>query len=282
MSAKYLIFIGICLTNPTLTNLGMGFQKLAINRIRAASGGKSKFVLLWILGLVFQGMVVVLQVKALSIGNASTLGGFAGFGLIPLALFSHFVLKEEISRREFAGLGMILTGTAMLGFFSHGHQRGIVEFEQSRMTVFLIVYALACAGVVFFMMRNISVYGGPALGALGGSLGGLGLVALKIVVGRYIGAGSGIVLSNILADPYTWLAVLGALGSVVLVQFGYKYGKAIQVVPGFSSFVVILPALSGVLVLRESLPLICILSLAVIISGVLVTTTANKTPNQNP
>ena len=277
MDANYSIFIGICFLNPTLTNVGMGLQKHAINCIPATDNRarKSAYVMLWTLGLFFQGIVVVLAAKAVSIGNASTLGGFAGFGLISLAVFSRLVLKEVISKREFFGMFTILVGTAMLGFFSNGHQKGLINFEQRRMIIFLICYAVVAAALVVFMLRDIKVYGGAILGVIGGGMSGLALVLLKIIVGHFAGKGfaAGLII-EVLKNPYSWLTAIGGVGGLTLVQIGYKYGKSIQVVPGFSSMVVIMPALSGYLVLREAVPLICAVSLAVITAGVLITTTA--------
>lgn len=278
MISNYTIFIGICLLNPTLTNVGMGMQKLAVNNIPVAEprSRKSMFMAVWMIGLLLQGVVVVLSAKALSIGNASTLGGFAGFGLVALAVFSHLVLKEKILKQELLGMMIIIAGTAMLGFFSHGHQGGISGFEQRRMTLFLVACTAVSAVAVVFMLRDIQSYGGVVLGTISGAAGGLGMIFLKIVVSHFKGmGGAGLHIAAILCDPYVWLAVVGGLGSVALVQIGYKYGKAIQVVPGFSSMIVIMPALAGVLVLKEPTSIICVVSLAVIIAGVLVTSTAD-------
>ncbi|MFA6449478.1 MAG: hypothetical protein WCX65_08425 [bacterium] len=283
MVSNYSIFIGICLLNPTINNVGMGLQKLAINNIPAAGNRsrKSTYALVWTLGLALQGSVVVLGAKALTIGNASTLGGFAGFGLIALAAFSHLALKERILKRELFGMATIIAGTAALGFFSNGHQSGIADFEQARMTAFLIACGAVAAAAVFLMLRDMRAYGGAVLGTLGGAIGGLGMIFMKVVVNRYakkIGA-EGLII-DFLSDPYTWMTIVGGVGSVVLVQFGYKYGKAIQVVPGFASMVVIMPALAGFIVLREATTLICVASLAVITAGVLITTTADRKMKQ--
>jgi len=280
MTADYSLFIGICLMNPTLTNVGMGLQKLAINKMAAASAPpdrKPLYVSVWVSGLILQIVVMLLQIKALSLGNASTLGGFAGFGLVTLTIFSHLVLKEKILKRELAGMALIIAGTAMLGFFSHATQHGIAGFEQRRMTLFLAAFAVAATAALLFMFRDKKRYGGMILGMLGGCIGGLAIVFLKIAVSRFGGrfGDSGIALA-ILSDVYVWMALLGGVGGIVLVQFGYKFGKAIQVVPGFSSIIVIMPSLSGFLVLREILTVICVVSLAVIITGVLVATTADR------
>ncbi len=280
MTGSYTLFMGICLLNPTLTNVGLGLQKLAINEIPTAETRSRRYVyaLVWALGLMMQGLVVALQAKALTIGNASTLGGFAGFGLIALGIFSHVVLKEKISRRELAGMAIIISGTAMLGFFSHSHQRGTVAFEQRQMTIFLLAFCAVAAAMIFFMLRDIQTRGGVVLGLIGGAIGGLGIVFLKIVVGRFAAkSGTPGALLSMLADPYLWLALVGGVGGVVLVQVGYKYGKAIHVVPGFSSMVVITPALCGYLVLNEPITAVCVLSLALITTGVLITTTAART-----
>jgi drug/metabolite transporter (DMT)-like permease len=254
----------------------MGLQKLAIDRMPQAGGPARKrfLVSLWILGLLCQFAVVLLAAKALTIGNASTLGGFAGFGLVVLALFCHFVLKEEMFKQELAGIALILAGSTLLGIFSHGFQSGHAHFESRGMIIFLSVYLCAVALAVVFMLRNVKAYGGAVLGTVGGSMGGLAMIFMKILVSRFAGTGVPLAVGALLSDVYFWMMVVGGLGGVGLVQVGYKFGKAIQVVPGFASMVVIMPALCGFIVLREPLPLICAISILIITAGILVTTTA--------
>ena len=117
MDSGYLLFLGICVLNPFLQNVGMGMQKWSIDKTPLAedSAKKAGWIGVWIIGLLFQIVVVLLAFKALTLGNASTLGAFAGLGLIFIALFSMVVLKEK-EEKFVISLPCILTMT--LAFFS--------------------------------------------------------------------------------------------------------------------------------------------------------------------
>ncbi|HOX29188.1 MAG TPA: hypothetical protein PLQ76_08560, partial [bacterium] len=260
--------------NPTLTNIGLGLQKWAIdNKIHTSESGKGAlFVSVWCFGLLLQLFVFFLAFKALSIGNASTLGGFAGFGLVVLTLFSFAILKEHILKQEMLGMTLILTGTASLGFFSSGHQSAEVIVHQQSMLVFFMVYFAFAAAGIFLLFKNLRGYGGAIFGLFGGSTSGLAMVFLKIVT--HLPGMKESLLSTMIHSPYTWLMAIGGVGGMALVQIGYKFGKAIQVVPCFSSMVVIIPTIAGISILGESVPTACILSVVVITSGVILTTTA--------
>ena len=138
MDSTYAIFMSICILNPALQNIGMGFQKWSVDKVpvQTTRGGRSKWIGIWILGLLFQAVVVVLTSTAMTMGNASTLGGFAGLGLIFIALFSYFVIKEEVLPREISGMVLIVIGTVMLGAFSHESQSPDVNMETSRLIAF--------------------------------------------------------------------------------------------------------------------------------------------------
>ena len=81
---------------------------------------------------------------------------------------------------------------------------------------------------------------------------------------------TGPALLKALLFPYTIPMALGGVAGIVLVQFGYKYGKAIQVVPGFSSMVVIVPTLAGAATIGEPVTRAGLISIAIITIGVLV------------
>lgn len=280
MDVKYLLFIGICIINPAFQNVGMGFQKMAVDRTPGArtKAEKRKWIGVWIIGLLFQVVVVIAGSAALTMGNASTLGGFAGLGLIFIALFSHYILKEEVLRRELWGMALVVVGTCILGYYSHGSQNPNVELDTSRMTSFFTVYLIAAAAAIVFMLKNLVAYGGAILGILGGTMNGLGLVFQKVVMARVMElsetTGVGAIILNLLTLPYTWLMIVGGIGGLIVVQFGYKYGKAVQVVPGHASSVVLIPVIAGMAILGEVVPPLCLAGIAVITVGVIVTTTA--------
>gem|GEM_PF-2787763 len=282
MSPNYLLFICLCMINPSLQKTGMAMQKWSINQIPKTNLGKARcgWIGIWILGLLFQFVTVPLTFLALSLGNASTLGAFGGSGLIALAIFSRFVIKETIHWRELQGIGLLILGTSIMGYFAKDAQSGEIHMESIRTFLFFLVYAGFLAGAGFLLKKDIHRYGGAALGCVAGSMAGTGLVMQKIVTytvqQMHIHGNTSIgeIVRTLTGLPYTWLMVLGAIGGIVVAQFGYKYGKAIQVVPGFSSTIVTVPVLAGVFLLKEPLPPVCWIGVFIVITGILITTTA--------
>ena len=216
----------------------------------------------------------------MTLGNAATLGGFAGLGLIFLALFARFALKEKIVPKEMLGMVLIVAGTIILGIFSHGSQSAAVNMETQRIAGFFAVYgALFIIGIIL-LTRNLHAYGGAILGLLGGSMNGLGVVFQKVVVHRIMeifhsGEAIWLIIIKLLLNGYTWIMIVGGIGGLIVIQFGYKYGQAVQVVPGHASMVVVVPVMAGMIILGETMPVKCLVGIAVIIAGVLITTTAS-------
>ena len=69
-------------------------------------------------------------------------------------------------------------------------------------------------------------------------------------------------------------AILGIVGGMIVIQFGYKYGKAVQVVPGHAVMVVIVPVLASVILIGEKMPAIGYPAVALITLGTIITTMA--------
>lgn len=281
MDPSYMLFLGICILNPCIQNVGMGIQKLSIDKtpLQETSGGKAVWVGVWILGLLFQAVVVVLGFKALSLGYpAATLGGFAGLGLVFLAVFAYVVLKEKILRNEYIGMALVVAGTVVLGMFSHGAANLEVELETKRMLMFFGPYFVLVAFGIYMLVRYKETYAGAVLGLIGGSMNGIGVVFQKIVTLTSLDV-SGldtllISLFKALLNGYTWVMIIGGVGGLIVIQYGYKYGKAVQVVPGHAAMVVIVPAMAGVVIAKEHVPPIAWLCIVVITIGVLIITTA--------
>ncbi len=281
MDPTYLLFLGICILNPCLQNIGMGIQKLSIDKtpLQKTSGGKTKWIGVWILGLLFQVAVVILGFKALSLGYpAATLGGFGGLGLVFLAVFAYVVLKEKILRNEYIGMALVVVGTAVLGIYSEGTQNMEVALEAHRMVTFFVPYFAMIAFGIFLLVRYKETYAGAVLGLIGGSMNGIGVVFQKIVTLTHLDV-SGfdkLLLSLIqaLSSPVTWIMIIGGVGGLIVIQYGYKYGKAVQVVPCHASMVVIVPAIAGVIIAKEHVPPIAWLCIVVIAIGVVIITTA--------
>jgi len=268
-----------------LQNVGMGFQKWSIDKTPKAVGknGKAKWVGVWILGLLFQVVVVVLTGVAVTLGNASTLGAFAGSGLIALSIFSYFVLKEKIVSKEIMGMVLIILGTGVVAAFSRDAQSAEVHLDMTRNGIFFGPYLGAVAVGLVLLKKNLHTLGGAILGLIGGSMNGIGVPTMKIVLNKFqemnIEAGNFAAMMTAvgirLLDIWTWIMIVGGVGGMIVIQFGYKYGKAVQVVPGHAAMVVVMPAIAGAVLLGETVPPMAWVGIAIVTVGVLITTTAD-------
>ncbi|HOX27953.1 MAG TPA: hypothetical protein PLQ76_02230 [bacterium] len=280
MTEKYLLFIALCLLNPTIENIGLGFQKMGIDRGAKAKskGEKALWTFVWIFGFILSVSVAFIAFKILTLGNASTAGAFAGFGLVALTLFSYFILKETILKQELAGIALIMIATSILGYFSHGSQSETAHVNSTNMIYFFVGYLILIGIGGAILTKRLKTLGGLILGLIAGSMAGVGYGLQKIVSPMFMELFknfNGENLGKIATEPINWIMVLCAIGGVVILQFAYKYGKAVQVVPTRAAAFIMTPLISGLVYLGEKVPVICLASIVLVILGVVVTTTAN-------
>jgi drug/metabolite transporter (DMT)-like permease len=83
-------------------------------------------------------------------------------------------------------------------------------------------------------------------------------------------------LAALLTNPYVYLYVLFNTAALVLMQIAYRHGRAIVVVPIYSSLFMILPVLGAVVLFDEPLSLHQGLGIAVMLSGVVLLTVGGR------
>lgn len=275
MTNKYILFICLALMNPMIESLGLGFQKWAINGLQTGRN-IAKWRAIWVLGFLMMVTVAFTAFKILSLGNASTAGAFAGFGLVMLTVFSFLVLKEKILRQELAGIALIVIATSILGYFSHGHQTETVQPNNARMATFFIAYIALVIFGTFIAIKRLDTIGGAVIGMIAGSMNGVGYALQRMVAPLFMEfTHNTAVAGKILLNPMNYVMLAGGVGGVVVLQYAYKHGKAVQVVPGRAAAFIMTPVAAGLMFLGESIPPICIASIALVIVGVIITTTAN-------
>ena len=78
--------------------------------------------------------------------------------------------------------------------------------------------------------------------------------------------------ANLLSNPWalTWISI--SLVSMVVMQFAYRRGKAIQLIPAFAANTIVIPVVGGVLAFGERLHLFQWIGVILIFAGVLLLT----------
>ena len=233
--------------------------------------------LLWVGATIGTLLSVVVVLVALSIGAVSLVGAMAGSGLVTLAVFSHFVMEERISRSDLIGIAMIIAGSVLIGFFA------LPQGEPSPR--WLILHGFTVALVVAYAVAWLIARGGDrtglVLGGFGGALAGASMLyqnAATIVAD--VGALIYFPLAESLAPDrlaalvnihlILWFVISN--GAFVVLQFAYGRGKAIHVIPAFNVNFIVVPVLGGVIAFAERVHLLQWAGVAVIVAGTLLLT----------
>lgn len=232
---------------------------------------------LWIGATIGTLLSVVVVLVALSIGAVSLVGAMAGSGLVTLALFSHFVMRERVSRSDLLGIGLILAGSVLIGIFA------LPQAEPSPR--WLILHGFTALLVLAYGVAWLTIQGGSrqgiVVGGFGGALAGASMLyqnATTVVadVGPviYFPLAESLAWSRIaeLANPFLaiWLAL--SMGAFVVLQLAYGRGKAIHVIPAFNVNFIVVPVLGGVIGFAERVHVLQWVGVAVIIAGTVVLT----------
>jgi hypothetical protein len=137
------------LLSTSLNYIGMTLQKKAADSLPALRSeipfGKAIKNFLtnkaWIFGYILNVISVLVSTAALGLASLSLVQPFYGFGLIVLAIFAHFYLKEEITRIDIIGILFGMVGIIVIGISAEAHE--VISFYQ------LYTKLVALKGVIF-------------------------------------------------------------------------------------------------------------------------------------
>ncbi|MFA6448686.1 MAG: hypothetical protein WCX65_04390, partial [bacterium] len=124
--------------------------------------------------------------------------------------------------------------------------------------------------------RTLQSIAGVVMGIIAGTVAGTGISIQKIVSPMFMAFTKGeATLHQLASNPLTWIMVFCGITGVVILQFSYKYGKAVQIVPGRAASYIMMPVIAGLTFLGEPFPALCFVGIALVIIGVIITTTAD-------
>ncbi|MEW5945429.1 MAG: EamA family transporter [bacterium] len=261
-------------------NVGKGVQKMKVRVLaqgRAAFAGKNRRDLaVWTFGVLMTASATVLFSKALQMTDKpSIVSSLNGVGLIGLALFSHFILKERVGRREVAAVGLIIAGTALVQFFNVKPEGGQAYSFQ---------WLLRCAGgaaAVFAVLIIPAVKTGRGFAFTFGALAGT-LIGFALMLGDIALIESGGDFLGQLRNPYPYVAVPTGALAMAVTQVAFFRGSAVFVVPTINSFIIIVPMVMEVFIFGAALVFLQYAGAAAIVAGIVTLTTPGKQPDVSP
>jgi uncharacterized membrane protein len=252
-----------------ILNIGFGFQKYGLtpsffNKIARPNVRKTVRGTVWVTGAIMTFVSAYFSLWTLATGSISLMAALGGIGLIALALFSFFVLKERINRIMLLGMVLIGVGSFLFGFFTVASTA--VNINLDGLTAFIIVSLGFSLAIALYSIKGGYRHGGAIFGAVSGVLAGIGIALEKCSVAS--GSVSFQLLNNMFF--YTW--VVASVVSFLVAQLAFIKGTAITVVPSYNSAALVLPQIGAMLVFAEYLELVQWVAIILLVVGIVLLT----------
>ncbi|MEJ2663350.1 MAG: hypothetical protein P8107_04775 [Spirochaetia bacterium] len=262
----------------SILNIAQATQKIGL---RLAKKEKLKGRLLWTAATLGTSVSVFVVLWAVSLGTASLVGAMAGTGLAALAVFSHFVMKERVGKKELAGIVIIMSGAALIGYLAEENKAGVILLDRLFILLGVITILYMMLWIIFARKNSVA---GIIIGGFAGALGGFIPLFQKVATSglgkasAFFPAASGGEqtpvngLLSIFANPYALIWIGLSFVSIVILQFSYKHDTAIRIIPSFSANCLLVPVIGGVTCFLEQLHILQWLGVVLILGGLFLLT----------
>lgn len=255
-----LFVILIAFTGYSLLNFSQAIQKIGL------SYDKEHYIkkwLIWFSGTLGTLIAIGIVMIALAFGKVSVVSSMAGCGLIILAIFSYFVLKEKISLKNILGIILIVFGSGLVGLLNNQSDNKEMNF----LPIIIYPFAFFLIYLILWLIGRKSKFSGFITGGCSGMFAGLGVIFQKALLIH------GNILSNfILQNPYLYLWLGLTVISFFILQYSYHLGTNIQIIPSYNVNLIIVPVIGGAIIFKENLIVCQWISILLIIFGVFLLT----------
>jgi len=248
----------------SLHNIAQAGQKIGLaRRAKARRGG----VVIWLVATAGTSVSFMIILAAISIGSISLVGAMAGTGLVSLAVFSRFVMRERIETREIISLMVIVAGAAIVGALADES-----KFPGPGTESVELLWGILGAGSIVYSITWIATRRKPYTGAIVGGFAGF-LGAYSQLFQEYgtettpISAGLGTFAMSVISNPITLVWAGLSVVSMIVLQFSYRHGRAIEIIPSFVGNFIVVPVLGGVLIFGQSLLVVQWIGVVMITAG---------------
>jgi uncharacterized membrane protein len=263
-------------------SLGKGFQKYGVefiaHPVRTLREREYFKTFMWILGTGGIVASAFFMFAACAYGAVSLIAALSGTGLVALALFSAFVLREPIGRSEVAGLVAIMAGTALVGYFDGwagvpGYRLPGGEGETIRvfnLVAFSLVIAVVSAAAAAWSIRGGYRHFGVVFGSISGFCGGISIFFQK---GAMLHCGCADIFEDIpaaLANPYFYLFAITGIGDFLVTQYALTRSKAVTVVPCYQSWYMLVPVVGGIVAFSERFNIVQAGGIVLLVVGIVL------------
>lgn len=274
MDWHFVMVISLAIVAALCLNLGKAVQKMHVQVLKKGRGmlrEHRREFLGWLTGILMTFIAGVFFVVAQNMTDkTSVVTSMNGVGLIGLALFSYFVLKERVGVREWGAVMLIIAGTVTVLLFKEfsGHERN--------MSLPGLYWSCGVTAAIFTVLTLLAIRVGRGraliLAAVAGTF--LGLMHIFFHAGPQVEFGGGQLWEQVRpAALYIFIGFMLGNGGFFYTNWAFFHGSGIYVVPTVNSFLMITPMIFEVFIFNATLTPMQYVGAAVIIAGVVVLTT---------
>ena len=231
----------------SLLNIAQAGQKIGLGRRRRhlAAGWT-----IWTLATIGTSVAFFVILGAISLGSISLVGAMAGTGLASLAVFSHFVMKDRLDLRELIAVIVVIGGAALVGAFTGDGSSG----ETRVRLLWGVLAGGSGAYVVAWVITRERSFTGAVIGGCSGFLGaysqlfqehGTATVSITNGIGPFV--------VSLVTNPITLVWIGLSVVSMVVLQFSFRHGRAIEIIPAFTGNFIVVPVIGGVVIFGQGL-----------------------------
>lgn len=266
--------------STTSMNIGTVIQKAAVDDLppmeQESLKSNVKGVLMnkrWVFGWVMTTLAMLLNMIALGYADITVIQPLIGFGLVVLVVFSHYYLKEDVSRREIIGIAIAIVGVIILGLAaSESQEFGSVDEVVSKyvQTSAWIVFAVFISSIAVLWIWSVKTeykFAGITFALIAASFSVLGLTFSK-------GAFTIIEKESLIGALSVWqtyllllLFITCSTLAIGLQQLSLQKGKSVVVTPVFNLASIVLPLATGSMVFGEVIDAVKIIATITILMG---------------
>ncbi len=274
LDIKIIIGISIGIIAYTLLYLGKGFQKYAIERFKDQGKVKvkNKNTGIWIFGTILTSVYMFIQWAALFFAPINLIAPIEALGLIVLAFFSYFILKEGISKLQIIGIALIIVGTVLITSFNINASE--IEFNDFRIDLFLIysltIMIIELIAILISKLNEFEILG-LILSITAGTFMAFQTVTKRITV----------IPNATLSLIFTFITFLLAILTLLSTQYAFKKAKANIVVPYSTSVSIIIAVLISSISLNEIIVVLQIVGVFIIVLGIIILTAFTSEPKSH-
>jgi drug/metabolite transporter (DMT)-like permease len=262
--------------------LGKGLQKYGVEFIAhpKKTFREKKFlkIFVWLLGTAGIVSSAFFIFAACAYGSVSLVAALSGTGLVALAFFSAFVLKEPIGKSELLGITAIIAGTVLAGYFD-GFQ-GVRSYGipnpaggkigVGNMVVFSIAVAAVSAASAVWSIRSGYRHFGVIFGSISGFCGGISVFFQKAAMIHCRCSDIFEDIPGALANPYFYLFAFTGIGDFLVTQYALTKSKAVTIVPCYQSWYMLVPVIGGIVTYHERFNVIQAAGVALLTGGIVL------------